>query len=496
MQELTDLIVPLITWLVLILYTGAIIGVAVQVIYETTSPSKTLGYLLLIIFIPLLGVILYLSIGVNYRNRNMYTKKVMADDATEAEVKRYIKTLKHEALELDNPAIQQYENLARYIASDRIHWLSQYNDVTLLNNGEEKFPEVLKALENAKSTIHIEYYIVRNDKIGNAIKEVLIRKAKEGVKVRFIYDDFGSGAIRKTYADELRAAGVEIYPFRKLIFIMLANRLNYRNHRKIIVVDGVVGFVGGINIGDEYINDGKGAEDLYYRDTHVKVVGYSCYSLQYIFLSDWNFCANQRIVPSEKYFPHIDRSQFDHHQETAQIVASGPDSPEPMIMNSLILAIANSKREVLITTPYFVPSEMVLSALKMAAMSDVKVKVLIPKKTNSFFVRCAANSLFETLMDAGVEIYHYERGFIHAKTSVFDRKVAMVGTANMDNRSFDLNFEVNAVVYDEPFAKRMADDFFEDLSHATKIDPLEWKKSRSKARIFFEKAIYLSSSLL
>lgn len=509
MHETINLLTPILSWFGVILYISVIVGVAIQVIYDTVSPSKSIGYLLLIIFVPLLGVILYLSIGVNYRNRSMYSKKVITNESTELAVGQYIRKLKEEALELENPSLRQFEKLARYIASHNNHWLSHYNEVTLLNNGEEKFPEVIEALENAKKTIHLEYYIIRNDEIGNKIKEILIKKAQEGVSVRLIYDDFGSRAIRRKFKQELQAAGVEVYPFRKLIFITLANRLNYRNHRKIIIVDGMVGFVGGINIGDDYINFTElkpyknnpllaltPKNQPYHRDVHIKVVGYSCYSLQYLFLSAWNFCANQYLSPSDEFFPRIDRTQFKDHHETTQIVSSGPDSPEPTIMNSTAMAISSARREILITTPYFVPSELILSTLKMAAMSGVSVKLLIPKRTNSFFVQWASQSLFEALMTCGVEIYLYEKGFIHAKTAVFDRRIGIVGTANMDNRSFDLNFEVNAIIYDEPFAEKMVADFTKDLEEAERLSLETWKKSRSKIRIFFEKAIYLTSSLL
>lgn len=479
-------------WIILIIYLGVIVGVSIQIIYDTTSPSKTLGYLLLIIFLPLFGVILYLSIGVNYRNRRMYSKKLESDKEMERQAKKYFQSLKEEALHSDNPSMDQFRSLAYFLSAEEMHGLSIYNRVELLNNGEEKFPQVLKALEEAESTIHLEYYIVRNDAIGNQIKETLIRKAKEGVKVRFIYDAYGAREIRHSFVKEMREAGVEVSAFRELTFIYLANRLNYRNHRKIIVIDGRIGFVGGINIGDEYINSGEEGK-LYWRDAHLRLEGYSCHALQYLFLSDWNFCSGESIKPTSELFPQIKSPEY--RGETVQIVASGPDSPEPMIMNSIIQALALSKEEVLITTPYFVPSESVLMMMRIAALSRVKVKLLIPEKTDSRFVQMASESLFDSLLEAGVEIYLYQKGFIHGKTTVFDRKIAMIGTANMDNRSFDLNFEVNAVIYDEAIAKQMADDFFNDLKVARKVDFNQWRH-RSKIKVFLEKIVYLTSSLL
>ncbi len=476
----------------LTIYILFILAVCVKIIMDTTSVSKTLGYLVLIVFLPLFGVILYLSLGVNYRNKAMYDKKLEYNGDLKEEIYQYTKHVEEGAEATGNPVIEQFKRLAHSVSTEDVHWMSLNNDVMLLKNGEGKFPEVIKAIENAKETIHIEYYIVRNDVIGNKIKDLLIQKAKEGVKVRFIYDDFGSKHIRKKYAEEMRQAGIEVFPFRKLLFIFWANRVNYRNHRKIIVIDGRVGFVGGINVGDDYINDPNSGKPIL-RDMHVRLEGYSCYALQHIFLSDWNFCAKQKVEPNAALFP---LALKDSQGSTAvQIVASGPDSEEPFIMNSILQAIALAKKEVLITTPYFIPTEQILTMLKIAARSQVKVKLLVPEKTNSILVRMASRALYLDLLKAGVEIYHYQKGFIHAKTSVYDRSLAMIGTANMDIRSFDLNFEVNAIMYDQAFAEKMTAQFYEDLESAVQVTLEEWEK-RPKYRVFADKFVYLASSLL
>ncbi|GGZ91487.1 cardiolipin synthase [Ignatzschineria ureiclastica] len=476
----------------LTIYILFILAVCVKIIMDTTSVSKTLGYLVLIVFLPLFGVILYLSLGVNYRNKAMYDKKLEYNGDLKEEIYQYTKHIEEGAEATGNPVIDQFKRLAHSVSTEDVHWMSLNNDVMLLKNGEGKFPEVIKAIENAKETIHIEYYIVRNDVIGNKIKDLLIQKAKEGVKVRFIYDDFGSKHIRKKYAEEMRQAGIEVFPFRKLLFIFWANRVNYRNHRKIIVIDGRIGFVGGINIGDDYINDPASGKPIL-RDMHVRLEGYSCYALQHLFLSDWNFCAKQKVEPNAELFP---LALKDSKGTTAvQIVASGPDSEEPFIMNSILQAIALAEKEVLITTPYFIPTEQILTMLKIAARSQVKVKLLVPEKTNSMLVRMASRALYLDLLKAGVEIYHYQKGFIHAKTSVYDRSLAMIGTANMDIRSFDLNFEVNAIMYDQAFAEKMTAQFYEDLENAVQVTLEEWEK-RPKYRVFADKFVYLASSLL
>lgn len=473
-----------------IIYFLAVLIVTVVIINNEESATKTLGYLILIWFVPLLGIILYFSFGVNYRNNQMYSKKLKMNEELEKAADIYIEKVAAEALSLKNDAVDQFKTLSKLASSDFSDQISIGNNIDVLINGENAFPVIIEALKNAKQTIHLEYYIIRDDHIGNQIKDILIEKAKEGVKVRLIYDDFGSKAIRGQYADELRANGVEVYPFRKIILVAFANRLNYRNHRKIIVVDGKIGFVGGINIGDDYINlpDSK----VYHRDMHLRVEGPIVYSLQYIFLCDWQFCAKEKIILENTLFSTHD---LPEDGKVAQIAASGPDSKYPMIMYTILRATMLAKEEILITTPYFVPSEGVMEAIKNAALSGVKVKLLVPYVTNSLITQLASSSYYSALMDSGVEIYRYKKGFIHAKTSVFDGKLSIIGTANMDNRSFNLNFEVNGMIYDEKLGQQMQNEFAQDLTHSVRLDAKEWE-SRSAVKRFVEKLARLTSSLL
>ncbi len=323
--------------------------------------------------------------------------------------------------------------------------------------------------------------------------QILIEKAKEGVEVRFIYDDFGSSGIRKNIAHQLREAGVEAYPFYKIKLIMLANRMNYRNHRKIIVVDGTIGYIGGINVSDKYINNDKD-DKLYWRDTHLKIVGNSVFNLQTIFLADWNFCANQKIRYSSNYFP--EKSEAEHYgNHLVQIVSSGPDSKYPKIKYTLIQAILSAEKEICITTPYFIPDKSFLEAINIAALSGIEVKLLVPTRSDSFIVNTTSQSNFQELLDVGVKIYSYDKGFVHAKTMVCDQKVAIIGTANFDNRSFDLNFEINAIVYDEQIATEISNLFEKDISFSTQILAEEWSK-RPLFRKLMEKVLHLFSSLM
>ena len=458
---------------------------------NSETPSKALGYLLLVISFPVGGVLIYMSVGLNYRKKELYRKKLKIDEKEYPKLEEEAIALSLETLSKNKDKIDNFYQLASFSKDKSL--TSSNNNVTVMVNGEAKFPDVFESLRSAKHHIHIEYYIYENDTIGNELAQILIEKAKEGVEVRFIYDDFGSSGIRKNIAHQLREAGVEAYPFFKIKLIMLANRMNYRNHRKIIVVDGTIGYIGGINVSDKYINNDKD-DKLYWRDTHLKIVGNSVFNLQTIFLADWNFCANQKIRYSSNYFP--EKSEAEHYgNHLVQIVSSGPDSKYPKIKYTLIQAILSAEKEICITTPYFIPDKSFLEAINIAALSGIEVKLLVPTRSDSFIVNTTSQSNFQELLDVGVKIYSYDKGFVHAKTMVCDQKVAIIGTANFDNRSFDLNFEINAIVYDEQIATEISNLFEKDISFSTQILAEEWSK-RPLFRKLMEKVLHLFSSLM
>lgn len=475
-----------------IIYVLFVIAVSLRIIYDTRSVSKTLAYLLLVVFVPIAGVILYFTFGINYRVRKIYSKKIITDDIQYQKLKHRIELGSEKAIQNISPGLKKYSKIARLLLNSNLSGLSGNNQVKLLFNGEEKFPEVIKALKAAKHHIHMEYYIFEDEVIGHTIKSLLIEKAKEGVEVRFIYDDFGSRSIRKKIVPELRAAGVQAFPFFKIFFILLANRLNYRNHRKIIIVDGHIAFTGGINISDRYINDVAHPGGIYWRDTHIKIVGPAVHHLQHLFISDWNFCAEETLEIHEGLFQ--DCADPDSNVEV-QIAASGPDSDHPTILFNLIQAIGMADHEILITTPYFIPGNTLLDALYVAALSGVKIKLLVPYKSDSIWVAAAARSYYQELLNVGVEIFMYKKGFIHAKTMVIDESLSFIGTANMDERSFELNFEVNTVVYDQGIAGQLKEAFYEDLKVSIKVDAARWTKRSAWAQLP-EKIARLFSPLL
>ncbi|MGO3183040.1 MAG: cardiolipin synthase [Aequorivita sp.] len=478
-----------------ILYIIIVILVCARVVYDTQSTTKTLAYLLAVIFLPFIGIIIYFSIGVNYRKRKMYSKKVFNNPEVEIAMQKRILELSQTIFTTRSESVKNFKKLANLILNQTSSPITQGNDVTLLLNGENKFPKVLEALKNAKNHIHIEYYIYEADDIGCKIIDLLIEKAQEGVRVRFIYDDFGSREIRKKQVPRLKAAGVAVFPFYKIKLIALANRINYRNHRKIIVVDGVLGFVGGINVSDKYINTTDSKNDLYWRDTHLRIQGPAVSTLQYIFMGDWNYCAGEKLAPNTNYFPEVKEAYQSNSDKIVQIAASGPDSDTPLIQQTLLQAINLAKEEILITTPYFIPGESIIEGLVIAASSGTEVKLLVPGISDSLLVNYAARSYYSRLLNAGAKIYRYQKGFVHAKTMVVDKQLTMVGTANMDLRSFDLNFEVNALVFDEAIAQELRLAFYEDLKDAPIIDVDKWN-SRSKFTQLLEKLAGLFSPLM
>ncbi len=473
------------------IYVVLTISVCLRILYDTDSTSKTFAYLLVTLLLPGIGMGIYFAVGANYRKNRLYSKKIVNDNKLFNEIRKRIVIESEKAWDTGDLEIRSHKKLARLLLNDNSP-LSSNNEVKLLVNGENKFPEVLEALNAAQHHIHMEYYIFENDNIGNQVKDILVQKAQAGVQVRFIYDDFGSRSIRHNLAKELIAGGVEVYPFFKILFVALSNRTNYRNHRKIIVIDGCTGFVGGINVSDRYINDPLNNNPVFWRDTHLRINGPGVFYLQYLFICDWNFAAGQHLKIQPDFFC---QAKSKNGKAVVQIAASGPDSKTPTIMLSMIEVLAMAEEEVLITTPYFIPGETMLDAINMACLSGVKIKLLVPMHSDSFIVNAAAKSYYAAILDCGVEIYLYKKGFIHAKTIVADGKLAVVGTANMDHRSFELNFELNAMVYDTKLAGELKKVFSADLEDAEMIDKKTWEK-RTLFKQLPEKLCRLFSPLL
>ncbi len=431
------------------------------VFLERKNAPVALAWVLAFIVFPILGFIIYMFFGRHLYGARIFSKKTEADivyrNIAQEQLSQW---LEYHGEYLD---AEGFDKTAALLLNTDDAILSDNNFVEVFTDGEEKFSAMREAILSAKHHIHIEYFIIRDDELGREIVSLLAKKAAEGVEVRAIFDAAGTFRIhkKKFFADICRAGG-DVRIFFPLKIPFLNTRLHFRNHRKILVIDGKVGFIGGFNIGDEYL--GKG-ELGYWRDTHLKIRGAAVASLQRRFVMDWNYSApNARLfVTAEvsEYFP-VDLVQ-EYGKAKVQIASSGPDSPDRAIYSGYISLIGQAKESIYIHTPYFIPDEAMFTALLLAARSGVDVRIVIPCKPDHPFVYWANHSYLGDLLDAGVRGYVYNDGFIHSKASVFDGRVTTVGTANWDIRSFKLNFETNAFVYDPVLCEKMRDEFLEEL---------------------------------
>lgn len=449
-----------------VLITGIVI---LAVITDDKSPSKSLAWILVLVFIPVAGVVLYLFFGQNFRKKKLFSRKGLEDFIQIEELqKEQLKYLSSPEIIKHRPASKKV-HIMRLLLNNSKSILSENNKVEILNNGSEKFPALIEALKNAKHHIHIEYYRFEHDKIGSKIADLLKEKARKGLQVRLIMDHVGSWHFRRKHIRALQAAGVEVALFMPVTFPFLTSKINYRNHRKIVVIDGYSGFVGGMNIADKYIHGTRQVGS--WRDVHMKLTGDAVQSLQTIFLTDWFFLTQQQLLKAD-YFP----KQPPVGNSIVQVVASGPDSLWAGIMQTYFSAIATAREYIYITTPYLLPNSSILTALKTAALGGIDVRLIIPRKSDSRLVQFASHSYIKNLLRAGVKVYFYNKGFIHSKITIVDGILSSVGTANLDYRSFSLNFEVNALVYNAQTAQDLTQTFLTDLQECTPINLREWNQ--------------------
>ncbi|MDD2401230.1 MAG: cardiolipin synthase [Clostridia bacterium] len=468
------------------IFVSLLIFTDIIIILERRDPAKTLAWLLILIFLPVLGFILYLIFGRQIKKRKVSSKK---------------KFLNNSMYPLDNSFLQYRKNPLTNIANSKKRLIQLilnnanfpptiYNEISILNNGEEIFPAFIEALKAATKYIYLETYILRDDVIGNTITKILCLKAQEGIKVHLIYDGLGSLELKKSFLKKLKLAGIKVEPFFPVRLSFLHRKINYRNHRKILVVDGTIGFVGGANIGDEYL--GINPKFGFWRETHLLLKGNAVYFLQRIFLQDWYF-TTKKCLQCELPTPFSEINS--HNNEIVQITASGPDTYWESIMQVYYYAIATAEKSIYITSPYFIPNESILTALKTAALSGVDVKLLLPAKPDHKIVFWASMSYLEELLEAGVNIFLYNKGFLHSKVLTIDGVVSSIGSANMDQRSFNLNFEVNALIYDKATAKKLEENFLNDLKTANMIE-LEKFSARPLNKRFIESIAKLLSPIL
>ncbi|PIB27954.1 cardiolipin synthase [Maribacter sp. 4U21] len=446
---------------ILIAYLFISVWSAINIIFYGSRPTKMVSWILAVFTLPFAGALLYYLFGVNRRKFKLFKLRQTEKRKHYSETYKELKNGKHSVHEFNSSANDRIANLIR-----KNSYFAPYegNKITLLNTGEETFKSIFEAIEHAKESIHIQYYILEQGELLDTFYELFKKKRKEGVEIRMIYDSFGSSKMRGKMVKRFRDLGVKASSTMPIRFGNLLFTLNYRNHRKIIVIDGSIGFTGGYNVSDKYI---KPISDLgVWQDLHLKIEGPAVNSLQRVFVKDFHFATKEKLMAEDACFPKI-AVKGEH---VAQIISSGPDSKYPSIMQQYLAMINAAEKSICIANPYFIPGAPVLEALRIAALSGIEVNLLAPKKSDSLLAKYSMFSRFEELLQVGVNIY-LRPDFSHSKVIVIDNRMASVGSGNFDYRSFEHNFETNALVYDNVIAKTIAELF---KSHCKKEIQLEY----------------------
>lgn len=454
-----DLLGPTTGTIISIFSTLSVISIGFIIFIDNRQPAVTMAWILLLALLPVVGVFFYFWFGQNVFKRHKYEKKAKRD----RQVYQMIENAGMQtALDLSSLR-EDHQRLLQLSQRLAVTPVSQATETTILTNGGQTFTALLEALETAEHHIHMEYYIYRADDIGTRIQQILIEKAQAGIEVRFMVDAVGSMQLPRLFLQEMREAGVQVGIFGEARILLLSSQVNYRNHRKIVVIDGNIGFIGGLNVGDEYLS--RSQTYGFWRDTHMQIRGEGVRTLQIIFLQDWLHVTGETCLDQVYFSPRLIASQHG----AVQMIASGPDNDLRVLKHVFFSMITSAKRSVWLATPYFIPDESILTALRMAALSGLDVRILFPGKPDKRLPFYASHSYFVTLLEAGVRIYEYEKGFLHSKLLIVDGEIATIGTANMDMRSFHLNFEVNALLVETESVHQMVRDFERDLNSASLI---------------------------
>ena len=441
------------------------------VFFQRRDPKAVWTWLLVLFFIPVFGFVFYLILGQDYRKSKMFRVKEAEDRiAYSTRIQESI-IKRHTSLKTDDVA-SKFGDLVLYNLEAGSSIMTVDNEVDIFTCGDDKFNSLIDDIRKAKKYIHIQYYIIKNDELWDRISTELIKKAREGIEVRVLYDGMGGRFMPAKKWRKLKTYGIRVGEFFPATLGKINLRLNYRNHRKLVIIDGRVGYVGGFNIGKEYIDKSK--KFGHWRDTHLRLTGDSVTSLQSRFALDWNYATHENLFKSKRYFESKGLDDIRERVEAGknvgiQIITSGPDSIEKIIRNNYIALINKARKHIYIQTPYFIPDDAVMTALVMAARSGVDVRLMIPCMPDHPFVYWATYSWAGRLLAAGAKVYTYMNGFLHAKTVEIDGLCACIGTANMDIRSFELNFEVNATIYDEETSTRLKKCFEADLPDCREI---------------------------
>ncbi|WP_261806714.1 cardiolipin synthase [Lapidilactobacillus luobeiensis] len=447
------------------------LGAIITVFHRPRSIPATLAWLLVLVLLPGVGFLIYAFLG-----RGIARENIFALNHQDHIGLAHLKDLIAHDLPANNDnhdqadTTKQAAGLIEYFDRAEDSPVTHHNDVQIYTDGEAKFAAVFKDIEAAQRFVHVEYYSFYNDQIGNDFLDLLVRKAKQGLEVRLIYDPWGSPGTSRKWFKPLRAAGGEVVPFITSRDLIRKTRLNYHLHRKVVVIDGQVGWTGGFNVGDQYL--GRSKKFGYWRDTHVRIIGTSVLALQERFIMDWNASIEhyrQRIWFREEYFPQTVAIAMGH--TPIQIVSDGPDTEEDILKGGMMKILLTAKKSVWIQTPYLVPDDSMISALSVAARSGIDVRVMVPCMPDHPFIYRATQYYANLLTSFGVKIYIYTNGFLHAKTTVIDDQYCFIGSMNQDYRSYSLNFECNAYIYDANVSQQVSAIFREDMKNTYLLTP-------------------------
>lgn len=462
-----------------LIYFAVVITTIFVVILDNRNPIKTMAWILVLFFLPVVGLLFYLFFGRSTRKEQLITKK------------GYARLSKRPMMEY-----QTQESLAGNVSKQRlVSFFTQVNSaltfegnqVEFYTNGYSMIQSMIRELSRARHHIHLEYYIFEDDAVGRLLRDVLIDRARAGVKVRVLYDDVGCWKVDHAFYEQMLCEGIEVQGFLKVRFPQFTSKVNYRNHRKLTIIDGEVGFIGGMNIAERYL---KGVSWGSWRDTQVKLSGKAVYGLQTAFLTDW-YAVDRSLITSAEYFPAMP----SRGETIAQIVTSDPVGEWKDIMQGLMMAICSARHYFYVQSPYFVPTEQIKTALQTAALSGVDVRLMLPKRADTWLIHESSLSYLEDMMKAGVKIYLYRRGFLHSKLMVCDDELSTVGSTNMDFRSFEHNFEANAFFYDKMTALAIKNIFLEDQKHCLLLSSKIWNKRSWKNKVI-ESVVRLLAPLL
>ena len=467
-------------YVIIAAYAITVISCVAVVLKENRNPIRSIAWVIALIFLPVIGLIFYLFFGRSLKGQHMISRlnkrKILNRMAP-----------RHVNLNSQNLNVSE-RNLVKLCRNICPSFYTVNNKIDIFTSGRDKFVALKHDLRRAKKSIFLQYYIFSDDTIGQEISEILIEKAREGVEVKVIYDNVGSFSSKRDFFRRMNENGVVTHPFLKVTFPQLANRINWRNHRKIVVIDGTIGYIGGMNIADRYYYDSS--EDRVWRDTHFRVTGDIVESLLYSFVVDWNF-KNQPLTIN---YPKAPPVPFQNNIGM-QLVTSGPLDTWENVSLCYLKAISGATKNIYIQTPYFLPTDALRHALEAAALSKIDVRIMIPRRTDSKTLQLASFSYVTQCLKAGIKVYLYNPGMLHAKCMIIDDNITTVGSTNFDFRSFENNFECSLMVYDRDFNRRMRDIFFEDLKQCTKLTVPSWHK-RPLPQRFAESILRLISPIL